>query len=184
MLYVGEGLMSVAGHSVEPALIDPSRPVDRLNPARDGSGMTYWPSYSSIPPACRAAYLDWLVAGRRDPSAYIGYVFLFFYGLERRAIADALHSEKAKQEIPTIIREVEELLRVYGGNGSFHRYATQLLGFLKLAQTEVAELEPPMERVDYELPLCVPAESSRTCTSSARSPYRTKRNTWRHGACR
>jgi len=86
MLYVGEALDSVAGYSPEPALIVPSQPVARAHPDRQGQGMSYWPSYSGIEPRCRAAYLEWLATGRRDPDAYIGYVFLFFYGLERRAL--------------------------------------------------------------------------------------------------
>jgi uncharacterized tellurite resistance protein B-like protein len=155
MLYVGEGLASVAGHGVEPALIDPSLPVNRSNPDRGGAGMTYWPSYSSISRECRAAYLDWVAAGRRDPSAYIGYVFLFFYGLERRALADTLRSEQAKQDVPAIIREVEELLQVYGGNSSFRGYASQFLDVLKLIPADGGEVEPPMEPVGYELPISV-----------------------------
>ena len=89
MLYVGQGLLAINGPGIEPALIDPSLPVNRANPDRAGAGMTYWPSYSSISPECRAAYLDWLATGRRDPGAYIGYVFLYFYGLERRVLAEA-----------------------------------------------------------------------------------------------
>ncbi len=153
MLYVGKRLASVAGHSTEPALIDSSLPVNRSNPNRKGEGMTYWPSYSAILPACRAAYLEWLAAGRRDPSAYIGYVFLYFYGLERRALAEAARFERAKQDVPTIIHEVEQLLKVYGDNGSFRGYATQFLDILKLVATGDGEAEPPMERSGYELPV-------------------------------
>lgn len=153
LLYVGKGLVSVGGYGVEPALIDPSLPTNRLTPDRMGSGMTYWPSYSSISPDCRAAYLDWLAAGRRDPSAYIGYVFLYFYGLERRALNDAVRSEKAGQEVPAIVREVEQLLQVYASNNSFRNYATQFLDVLKLMAADGCEFEPPLERTGYELPV-------------------------------
>lgn len=153
MLYVGKRLASVAGHSTEPALIDISLPVNRSNPNRKGEGMTYWPSYNAISPACRAAYLEWLAAGRRDPYAYIGYVFLYFYGLERRALAEAPRSERAKQDVPTIIHEVEQLLKVYGDNGSFQGYATQFLDILRLVAAGDGEAEPPMERSGYELPV-------------------------------
>ena len=153
MLYVGQGLAAVAGHGVEPALIDPSLFANRSDPDRSGSGMTYWPSYSSISPECRAAYLEWLATGRRDPSTYAGYVFLYFYGLERRAFADTSRSNQAKQEIPTIIREVEQLLHVYGGNNSFRRYATQFLDVLNVMAADNGGVEPPMERTGYELPV-------------------------------
>jgi len=113
LLYVGRGLPAVAGHAVEPALVDPSLPVGRRADIA-GSAMGYWPSYSQIPPECRAAYLDWLAQGRRNPSAYIGYVFLYFYGLERRILSDASSSPDARSEFATIHGELDELLGVYG----------------------------------------------------------------------
>ena len=155
MLYVGKGLASVAGYGVEPALIDPSLPINRLNPDRIGSGMTYWPAYSSITPECRAGYLNWLVGGRRDPSAYIGYVFLYFYGLERRAFADSRISENARLDLRAICQDVEQLLQIYANNNSFQNYAIQFHDALKLLMmsTENDRDEPPTERTGYELPI-------------------------------
>ena len=90
MIYVGRGLRACREFGgVEPALIDPKLPVDWDDPDVDGDLMSYWPSYSSIEPSSRAAYLEWLSTGRSDPNAYIGYVFLFFYGIERRLLQDA-----------------------------------------------------------------------------------------------
>jgi uncharacterized tellurite resistance protein B-like protein len=155
MLYVGQGLSSITGLRVEPALIDPSLPVSRSSPDRTGSGMTYWPSYSSISPECRAAYLDWLATGRRDPSAYIGYVFLYFYGLERRALAQGPQSEQAKLDLPFVIGEVEHLVQVYNGNGSFRGYATQFLDVLRMLAAGGDDIKPPTERTGYELPVSV-----------------------------
>ncbi len=154
MLYVGRGLRSLADHSIEPALIDPSLPVARVTPDHSGSTMGYWPSYSGISPPCRAAYLEWLATGRRNPAAYIGYVFLFFYGLERRALADISQSLQAAADHAAIQREVQELLAVYGQNASFSRYATQLLDLLTAMGNDVLS-DPPMERTGYEVPLSV-----------------------------
>jgi uncharacterized tellurite resistance protein B-like protein len=152
MLYVGRGLGSIAAwRSVEPALVDPSLPVDRSQPDHTGVGMSYWPSYSEISPQCRAAYLEWLAGGRRDPSAYIGYVFLFFYGLERRALADAPRVELTREELPAILAEVEQLLAVYGNN-TFRGYAAQLLDIVKLT-IEEDNFQPPLERTGWELPM-------------------------------
>lgn len=153
MLYVGQGLSSITGLRVEPALIDPSLPVKRSSPDRSGASMTYWPSYSSISLESRAAYLDWLETGRRDPTAYIGYVFLYFYGLERRALAESPRSDRAKQDLPAILAETEQLLQIYSGNGSFRGYATQFLDILKMLAAGGDEIKPPMERTGYELPV-------------------------------
>jgi len=155
MLYVGQGLASITGLRVEPALIDPSLPIKRSSPDRTGARMTYWPSYSSISPECRAAYLDWLATGRRDPSAYIGYVFLYFYGLERRALAQAPQSEPAKLDLPDVIGEVEQLLQVYNGSGSFRGYATRFLDVLRMLAAGGDDIKPPTERTGYELPVSV-----------------------------
>jgi tellurite resistance protein len=156
MVYIGKELSSITGLRVEPALIDPSLPVKCSRPERSGAGMTYWPSYSSISPECRAAYLDWLGTGRRDPSAYIGYVFLYLYGLERRALVEAPRSARAKEDLPAIAAEVEQLLHVYGGNNSFRGYATQLLDVLRiLAVRDDDDLKPSVERSGYEMPFSV-----------------------------
>lgn len=152
MVYVGQGLSALTGLRVEPALIDPWLPVNRSAPDHTGSGMTYWPSYGSISPECRAAYLAWLAAGRRDPSAYIGYVFLFLYGLERRALTQVVESEQAKLELPDLIWEVEQLLLIYHANRSFRGYATQFLDVVRLIAAKGDDIEPPTEKTGYELP--------------------------------
>lgn len=136
MLYVGKGLRAVNGMGssmLEPALINPELRVGS-SPNHEGKGMGYWPSYSGITPECRAAYLDWLKGGRQDPSAYIGYVFLFFYGLERRALVDLPGGKGERAEWNLIGREVDRLLAVYGDNNSFRGYATAFRGALAMLQ--------------------------------------------------
>lgn len=128
MVYVGRVLASVVHDSrSEPALIDPSLPIDDAAPDHEGSGMGYWPSYGSISPACRAGFLSWLAAGRSNPNAYIGYVFLFFYGIERRVLHAAELTPDARAEVPGLCAEVRRLLAIYGRNNSFRRYASEFL---------------------------------------------------------
>lgn len=170
MLYVGEGLSSITDLRVEPALINPSLPVNRSSPDRSGTGMTYWPSYSSLSPECRAGYCDWLARGRRDPSAYIGYVFLYFYGLERRALAEAPESEQAKLELPDIVTEVEQLAAVYSANASFRGYTRQLLDVLMIMTAQGDDLKPPMERTGYQLPLSLRVGIGRIMSSGKPVP--------------
>ena len=74
--------------------------------------------YSEIPSDSRAAYLDWLAAGR-PAGAYIGYVFLFFYGIERRVLIDLDRSDLGGDEAGELIAEVERLHGLYGDNNSF-----------------------------------------------------------------
>lgn len=132
MVYVGTDLSSVDGFSgTDACLIDSTLDVDASKSDPEGTRMSYWPSYSSVDSGCRAAYLEWLANGRRDPNIDIGYVFLYFYGLERRALFDAQHSSQARSEIPRILAEVEELLEVYGEESSFSGYATRFLNAMR-----------------------------------------------------
>lgn len=158
MLYVGSKLRrlrSSYGSDVDPALIDPSLRVDRHRPDRGGETMDYWPSYSTISEGARAAYLEWLAGGRRDPGAYVGYVFLFFYGLERRLLVDAPSSEVARAETSQLLTEVERLLSLYGESSSFRGYATGFLEVGRLLHHSVplSSLEPPTERQRFGMPL-------------------------------
>ncbi|MFA9518644.1 TerB N-terminal domain-containing protein [Halopenitus sp. H-Gu1] len=162
MVYVGTDLNSVDGfHGTDACLIDPSLDVDASKSDPEGTRMSYWPSYSSIDPGCRATYLEWLANGRRDPDIDIGYVFLFFYGIERRVLFDAQHSSQVRSEIPRILAEVEELLEVYGEESSFPGYATRFLNAVR------AKYDPEsLSTVQYtsrrrEIPLGVRVEIGR-----------------------
>jgi uncharacterized tellurite resistance protein B-like protein len=129
MVYVGERLSAV-NHSqaMEPSLIRPGMKIDRKRPDHQGQEMMYGynsRSYTQMQPGSRAAYLAWLESGRRDPKAFSGYVWLFFYGLERRVFHELLRSDwqtnaDKRKEIDNIIQEVEQLREVYSSAYSFH----------------------------------------------------------------
>lgn len=144
MLYVGSGLLAPTG-VVDPALIDPSLRVAQRRPDHDGDEMDYWPSYSNIPAPCRAAYLSWLATGRCDPDAYIGYVFLYFYGLERLVLVDSPAHPALGAHIGAVTDEVRRLLSLYGDNYSFRSYAELFLDLIETATLLSAEepLNPP-----------------------------------------
>ena len=154
LLYVGKDLVSVNGYSVEPALINPKLKVDANHPDHGGEGMDYWPAYDRILPRNRAGYLAWLAGGRSDPSAYIGYVFLYFYGLERRILHDHKHGAEDNEERVAIFNEVKRLLKLYGDNNSFARYGQQFLFaiYLSSGQVDLTRKRPVVVPSTYELP--------------------------------
>lgn len=130
-LYYGSGLSAVESTGVEPAQIDPKLPVDRTVTDCAVRRLGYWSSYPTASPEARAGYLNWLATGRKNPNADLGYVFLYFYGLERRALYDAHVSAAAKADLPWVVSEVERLLAIYGRSGSFQNYAGSLRDLLK-----------------------------------------------------
>lgn len=131
MIYLGTGLAASTRFGVDCALIDPQLPVSKYNCDYRVRKMDYWPSYSEVSPEARGSYLKWLSKGKNDSKADIGYVFLYFYGLERRLLYDIEHSSTAKNEIYALRAEIERLLGIYDGNGSFNSYANSLLAYVK-----------------------------------------------------
>lgn len=156
MIYVGRDLKALSG-STDPCLINPALSIAaHANISEREFG--YWPSYSEITPRARRAYLSWLAEGRRDPEADIGYVFLFFYGLERRAIAEGLKDAQAQRDWPLIAQEVRRLLEIYGEKSfSFKRYASELLSWLEVSHySKTLYNEPvPSFPTTFEVPLYI-----------------------------
>lgn len=156
MIYVGKELKAHSG-STDPCLINPILPV--ASEANVGAReFGYWPSYSEITPRARRAYLSWLAGGRRDPEADIGYVFLFFYGLERRAIVDGLKDEQAQRDRPAIAQELRRLLVIYGDKSfSFKRYASELLSWLEVSHYSKTLYNDPVPSfpTTFEVPLYI-----------------------------
>lgn len=156
LVYLGSSLPTPGG-SNDPCLIDPSKSVAKSGDYTERQ-MHYWPSYEDISSGARRSYLNWLADGRSDPEADIGFVFLFFYGLERRAIIDASKDDAAHEDWPTIATELRRLLAIYGQkSNSFRRYASELLDWVALAQHPVRLYEKPVPSFPktLELPLYV-----------------------------
>lgn len=153
MVYVGKLSRSVS--ESDPCLIDLSKPIG-ANGDLTAGGLGYWPSYSEIAPSARRAYLNWLADGRRNTEADIGYVFLFFYGLERRVLLDAPGNAVIAAELPFIARELERLLSIYADkSSSFRRYASELLDWISLGSAAAKLYERPIPALvkSFELPL-------------------------------
>jgi uncharacterized tellurite resistance protein B-like protein len=155
MLYVGSGLRALNG-APELALLNPRLAVAGRSAGGSAELTGYWPTYANISAEARRDYLQWLAEGRSNPQVDIGYVFLFFYGLERRALIEAPSDSAAAADIPAIIAEVRRLLTLHGTSGSFRRYATSFLEYLEAAAKADGPLDladPPKVEHGYELPL-------------------------------
>ncbi|WP_024698754.1 TerB N-terminal domain-containing protein [Pseudomonas avellanae] len=155
MLYVGSALGG-RYDAQEPSLINPKLRIAKTYVDIEEQLMSYWPSFHSIKPEARRGYLQWLAGERNDPLADTSYVFLFFYGLERRVLVDSVENPKVIAEIPLIVEEVQRLLSIYGENRSFRGYAGGLLDYLENTAVDPNfYLGPPPEAaaLSYEMPL-------------------------------
>jgi tellurite resistance protein len=127
MFYLGTAL-SFEGREIDEYVVNPELSAKSSRPDVEGTSMPYWPSYAEVAPAARRAFLEWMSTGRQAKPYGIGHVFLYFYGLEHRVFAD-----RDVGNVPALIAEVDQLLRVYGDNGSFQGYATHFLDLARCA---------------------------------------------------
>lgn len=136
--------------SAPKCIIDSAANVARSKADTGGQLMHYWPSYSRMDPTSRLAYLQWLAGGRKDPGAYIGYVFLYFYGLERRLLKD-----QAFDDAGAIVAEVRRLRSIYFSNNSFASYSADFLDAVDMVTNPGIKDEPPPVSAEpsYGLPI-------------------------------
>jgi len=130
------------------AFIDPSLRVDAWGEDKTGREMPYWPGYSEIPAICRVTYLNWLADGRRDPTYDAGYMFLYFYGLERRFFVDQPEDAEKRE----IVVEVRRLAALYPQNGSVQRYLGEFIGIAEVALNDTAASEPIFDFRGWQMP--------------------------------
>lgn len=171
LLYVGTSLPTPHGEN-DPCLVNTNKSVASRGDFTEPLG-GYWPSYSGITNEARRAYLNWLVDGRKHPEADIGYVFMYFYGLERRAVVDASRDPAAEEDWPVIGEELRRLLGIYGEkSSSFKRYATELLNWIEVSHFDTKLYLQPVPKFakSWELPLYVRLALGRAALDGAPVP--------------
>jgi hypothetical protein len=99
----------------EPSAIFIKQPIKRPKKPDSVQELGYFPSYAQMNPSQKWIYLNWLCDITKTVD--IGYVFTYYYGLERRLIDNQL--EEAFKEI--------NLLRKYHKNNSFQSYSLKAL---------------------------------------------------------
>ncbi|MEI5639324.1 MULTISPECIES: tellurite resistance TerB family protein [unclassified Pseudoalteromonas] len=140
--YFGGVMNSLDGYGIEPSLVDDKRPAS--SPAVDSEiysdeSLGYWPTYASLSKGCRGAYLDWLASDRSNPNTPIGYVFIYFYGFERRVIENKSNNQISDEEYIAIFEEVLRLNSVFNANRSFRGYSANFLELMALQKPALFE---------------------------------------------
>jgi hypothetical protein len=150
--YLGTALTSPILHGDDPALVNPDLKVDLANPSAGGADMQYWPAYASITPTQRAAYISWLASDRNWAKMPIGFIFMYFYGFERRVFVDLIGTPRLEDELPWIRTEIDRLGRVYGSHSSLRYYADRFRWALDCLGETTAAADPPMAVGGWQVP--------------------------------
>ena len=117
--------------SEEPSLIFSNLKIARTLKISPLDKLGYFPSYKNLTPEQRYVYFKWLENPYKNTNIDIGYIFLFYYGLERHLI-----SGKQNEAFEMIIRLIEN----YKHNSSFYSYATEAIMIYLIHNEEVSKL--------------------------------------------
>lgn len=119
----------------EPSLIYTREPIKKPENIDEIPGPDYFPSYSGLNPYQRWIYLDWLTDINKEIN--IGYVFTFYYGLERHLLTD-----KFDEAFDMILN-----LRKIHKNNSFLTYSLCSLIFSAMYKNRPDKLEDFLQSV-------------------------------------
>ncbi|WP_395792472.1 TerB N-terminal domain-containing protein [Aquimonas sp.] len=103
------------------AAVDVRLPISKRSPDWAGQGIYYYPRYTQLSPQQREAFLGFLNGTRREGHLNPGYVWLYIYNLERRALVDPPDAI-SQSERAWLLFELEELFETYGAGGDEHAY--------------------------------------------------------------
>ena len=133
----GQSMSGYYDDGSEASLIDGTLKIYPKPYLYEDNSLGYWPSYSSLSPDARGAYLNWLASDRHDAACPVGYVFIYLYGLERKALVDSRDNNTSGAEFRTLFNEVCRLRTVFIENRSFRNYSSQLLEAMSILRPDV-----------------------------------------------
>lgn len=143
--YFGGKLSSLDGCGTEASLVDDSLKIEAKPSSYEDGSLGYWPKFISLTPRGRGAFLSWLSGNRSDPETPLGYVFIYFYGIERRITVDSIKQAVDDTEFKSLFDEILRLKSIYGSSRSFSNYATRLLEIMCLLRPHAVS-HPELEK--------------------------------------
>lgn len=127
-------------HFTEASLIDDTLAINNKPYLFQDESLGYWNRFITLSPDTRGAYIDWLAGERNQPDTPIGYVFIYFYGLERRVLVDAKTNKVNDSEYLALFSEIQRLKSIYGEHRSFYYYSSKLLELMCLFKPNLVTL--------------------------------------------
>ncbi|MBD2826527.1 TerB N-terminal domain-containing protein [Xenorhabdus szentirmaii] len=133
----GNNLNGYYDEGSEASLVDDTCEIKLTSYLYEDGSLGYWPSFSSLSPEARGAYVSWLASDRCDSACPIGYVFIYLYGLERKALVDSRAENFSDDEFHNLFNEISRLRSVFSENRSFRGYSTQLLEAMSILRPDM-----------------------------------------------
>lgn len=128
-------------NETDASLIDKTLKIKSQESTYEDESLGYWPKFNTISPSCRGAYISWLMGDRNDLDTPLGYVFLYFYGLERRVVVDAEGNQVGDAEYTEIYDELKRLNQIYSSSRSFRNYSYRLMEFMAIRRPNLISLD-------------------------------------------
>lgn len=126
--------------TAEPSLLSSKLPIKPTSFSTANESIGYYPSYEQLTPEQRWIYLNWLKDIRQPVD--IGYVFVFYYGLERHLLYGSY-----KDAVDVIL-----LLRKHHENNSFQSYSLNALVLAAILHKDKDTLDRALETLDDNYP--------------------------------
>lgn len=138
--YFGGQLKALNDYATEASLVDESLKTKSYVKNEETNDLGYWPSYNSLAPQDRGFYLNWLASNRSNEATPLGYVFIYFYGLERRILLDAKDSYVKDDEYIALFNEIKRLHNIHCDSYSFLNYSSKLLEIMYIERPHLISL--------------------------------------------
>jgi len=139
--YYGGQLNALNEYQTESSLVDDTLPIENALITYQDDSLSYWAKYSKLSAKGRGAYLTWLSSERNNPDTPIGYIFIYFYGIERRLLIDFNRGDVSDEECFSLYNEVLRLRDIYGKNNSFYSYATNLIEYFTIIAPHIISID-------------------------------------------
>lgn len=125
----------------EPSRISPHAPIAKSD--ADAERLPYYPSYEKMTPAQRRRYIRFL-ANPYDSSFEIGYVFVLYYGLERRLLE--------RDQVSRVMEVIQKLFLAHD-HKSFRGYAADTLIYIGAKCGLLSSIHVPVHEYADALPI-------------------------------
>lgn len=132
-----------------------------------------WLSYAALSPVQRRTWLHWLASDRESRNVHVGYLNLYLYGLERRALLDGSNGMVDDAEYAAIAHELRRLFKL-SADWAFQMHVENLIESVTVLQTAPARLydQAPTVRATrgYQVPFTVRVAFGQAAVDNAPVP--------------